>query len=95
MRPGHLGRRTDRGVHGRLILYDSGVIDAEVIELRAAGQARPAAATDLGNVEREMIARMLRDCRWNKLRAPARVGLSRTQLYHRMRKHGIEEPPVR
>jgi transcriptional regulator of acetoin/glycerol metabolism len=57
--------------------------------------SRSAAATDLGNVEREMIARVLRECRWKQVAGPARLGLSRTQLYHRMRKHGIEEPPAR
>ena len=35
---------------------------------------------DLGTMERETIAKVLRDCRWNKSDAARRLGLSRTQL---------------
>jgi transcriptional regulator of acetoin/glycerol metabolism len=42
-------------------------------------------------VERHTIADVMRDCRWNKSRAAERLGLSRTQLYGRLRKHGLED----
>ena len=51
------------------------------------------ATSDLGTVEREMIARVLRETRWNKSKAAKRLGLSRTQLYVRLKKYGLEEPP--
>jgi transcriptional regulator with GAF, ATPase, and Fis domain len=51
-------------------------------------------STDLRSVERETIAQVLRECRWNKARAARRLGLTRTQLYGRMRKFGLEEPPI-
>jgi DNA-binding NtrC family response regulator len=50
--------------------------------------------TDLGSVERETITHALSACRWNKAKAARRLGLSRTQLYVRMRRHGLEEPPT-
>jgi transcriptional regulator of acetoin/glycerol metabolism len=42
-------------------------------------------------MEREMITKVLRDCRWNKSEAARRLRLSRTQLYVRMRRHQLEE----
>jgi transcriptional regulator with GAF, ATPase, and Fis domain len=49
--------------------------------------------TNLGTVERETIERVLRETRWNKSNAAQRLGLSRTQLYWRIRKYGLEKPP--
>jgi transcriptional regulator of acetoin/glycerol metabolism len=55
---------------------------------------RPIAAnsTDLSSIERETITQVLRECRWNKARAAKRLGLSRTQLYIRIRRYGLEMP---
>jgi transcriptional regulator of acetoin/glycerol metabolism len=36
----------------------------------------------------------MRDCRWNKSKAAKRLGLSRTQLYVRLRKYDLEQPPA-
>ena len=44
-------------------------------------------------MERETIAKVLRECRWNKTRAAKRLGLSRTQLYLRIQKYGLEKAP--
>jgi DNA-binding NtrC family response regulator len=33
-------------------------------------------------------------CRGNKARAARRLGLTRTQLYGRLRKYGLEEEPI-
>jgi hypothetical protein len=37
----------------------------------------------------ETLARALHETHWNKSEAPTRLGLSRTQLYTRIRKHGL------
>jgi DNA-binding NtrC family response regulator len=50
------------------------------------------ATTNLGTLERETIERVLRETRWNKSRAAQYLGLSRTQLYIRIRKYGLERP---
>jgi transcriptional regulator of acetoin/glycerol metabolism len=39
--------------------------------------------------------RVQQDCEWNKARAAKRLGLTRTQLYGRMQKYGIELDSVR
>jgi len=38
-----------------------------------------------------MITQVLREERWNKAKSARRLGLSRTQLYYRMRKYGLEK----
>jgi two-component system response regulator AtoC len=50
----------------------------------------PAPAGDLQSMERSMIAQALRDTRFNKSKAAKQLGLSRTQLYVRMRRYGLE-----
>jgi transcriptional regulator with PAS, ATPase and Fis domain len=47
-------------------------------------------STDLNVVERQAITRVLRDVGGNKARAARQLGISRTQLYIRLRKHGLE-----
>jgi transcriptional regulator with GAF, ATPase, and Fis domain len=37
-----------------------------------------------------MIEQALRDARFNKSKAAKQLGLTRTQLYVRMRRHGLE-----
>jgi transcriptional regulator with GAF, ATPase, and Fis domain len=50
----------------------------------------PAAAGDLPSMERAMIAQALQDARFNKSKAAQALGLTRAQLYVRMRKYGLE-----
>ena len=78
------------------ILADGGLIHAEHLALHGGGKvALPLPTTsDLGTVERETISRVLRETRWNKSQAAKRLGLSRTQLYVRMRKYRLEEPQL-
>jgi DNA-binding NtrC family response regulator len=47
-------------------------------------------STDLNVVERQAIERAMREVHGNKSRAARRLGISRTQLYYRLRKHGLE-----
>jgi transcriptional regulator with GAF, ATPase, and Fis domain len=56
----------------------------------APGPAPAVPAGDLGTVERAMIEQALRDARFNKSRAAKRLGLSRAQLYVRLKRHGLE-----
>jgi len=52
--------------------------------------APPAAVGDLQAMERAMIEEALQKARFNKSRAAAALGLTRAQLYVRMRRHGLE-----
>jgi transcriptional regulator with PAS, ATPase and Fis domain len=56
----------------------------------AVGPARPASAGDLQSMERAMIDEALRTARFNKSKAAKALGLTRHQLYIRMRKYGFE-----
>src|SRR5580704_216194 len=46
--------------------------------------------TELNVVERQAIERAMRNVSGNKARAARQLGISRTQLYFRLRKHGLE-----
>jgi transcriptional regulator with GAF, ATPase, and Fis domain len=49
-----------------------------------------AASGDLPSMERAMIEQALQDARFNKSKAAQALGLTRAQLYVRMRKYGLE-----
>ena len=93
--PGNV-RELRNALERAAILAEGGLIRAEHLALhsRATSSAPQMTTTDLGTVERETIVRVLHDMRWNKSKAAKRLGLSRTQLYVRMRKYGLEEPTL-
>jgi transcriptional regulator with PAS, ATPase and Fis domain len=89
--PGNV-RELRNALERAMILCESGLIDGHHLALEPA--SRPiGSGTDLSSLEREVMARVLRECNWKKANAARRLGLSRTQLYSRIRKHGLE-PPV-
>jgi len=49
-----------------------------------------AETTDLNEVERRTIGQVMRETRGNKSKAAKRLGLTRTQLYGRLRKYGLD-----
>ena len=72
------------------ILCEGALIDTEHLRLQSANSPRND-TTDLSVVERTTIAKVLGECRGNKTRAARRLGLSRTQLFHRIRRYRLEE----
>jgi transcriptional regulator with GAF, ATPase, and Fis domain len=84
------------------ILSDGGQITPDHLALRPAPEpVRPAAIApreevapeppkDLHSVERTMIEQALQAARFNKSKAAKALGLTRHQLYIRMRKHGFD-----
>ena len=72
------------------ILCEGGLIDSAHLTLQGATRTPEQPTADLSTIERETIAQVLRDTKWNKVRAAKRLGLSRTQLYNRMKKYGLE-----
>jgi len=72
-----------------LILCDGRFIDAEHLGLRAREDA-PLTITDLAALERQAIEQVMRHVSGNKVRAAKQLGISRMQLYGRLRKFGLE-----
>ena len=70
----------------------TGFIQADHLVLHGGDGGRPPAdsPTDLNTMERETILQVLRETRWNKSKAAIQLGLSRMQLYGRMRKYSLD-----
>jgi two-component system NtrC family response regulator len=91
--PGNV-RELQNALERAAILSDGQAIGPEHFSLQAA--IRPYLGTDLGSVERQKIEQVLQETDGNKSKAARRLGLTRTQLYVRLRKHGIDGlPPLR
>jgi two-component system, NtrC family, response regulator PilR len=79
-------------------------VSAPMLSGRRAGEAAPAVppdpipeapsatpvAANLQSVERAMIERALQNAKFNKSKAATALGLTRHQLYIRMRRHGFD-----
>ena len=71
------------------ILRDGPLIDVEQLSLAVKEDALQLSSTDLARLERQAITQALRDVAGNKARAAKQLGISRTQLYSRLRKYGL------
>jgi formate hydrogenlyase transcriptional activator len=91
--PGNV-RQLRNALERAAILCEGGLITAEHLSLEP---QRPvstplntsSAPTDLNVVERDLIVQALAACSGNKSKAAAKLGISRTQLYVRMRKYQL------
>jgi len=78
------------------ILSDGGLIVTQHLGLSTAPQspgpdgAASPTASDLPSTERAMIEKALIEARFNKSQAAKTLGLSRAQLYVRLKRHGLE-----
>jgi DNA-binding NtrC family response regulator len=80
------------------ILCDGGLIAPEHVALSVPERrpqkdpppGRPSSASDLRSMERKMIEDALESARFNKSKAAKALGLTRQQLYVRLRKYGLE-----
>jgi Nif-specific regulatory protein len=72
------------------ILCEGGLIAPEHLQLSTERQVARAETTDLKEFERQTIEHMMHATRGNKSRAAKRLGLSRTELYGRLRKYGLD-----
>jgi len=72
------------------ILSEEGVIERRHLSLHAARMTATAAPQDLATMERQTIEKILQETDWNKSKTARRLGLTRTQLYVRLRRYGLE-----
>jgi len=87
--PGNV-RELRNALERAAILCEGGLITAEHLSLRAADRPARAVTTDLHTVERQTIEQVMRETSGNKSKAATRLGLSRTQLYVRLRRYGLD-----
>jgi len=89
--PGNV-RELRNALERAAILCEGGLITTDHLSLQPRFRSTLPQTTDLSVVERETIHGVLRECRGNKARAARQLGLSRTQLYVRLRKYELEYP---
>jgi two-component system response regulator AtoC len=98
--PGNV-RELRNALERAAILSDGGLIAAEHLSLPIDGDRTPdrtpellaavaSSTTDLSVIEHQAIAQVLQQVGGNKSEAARRLGLSRTQLYVRMRKYRLD-----
>ncbi len=73
-----------------LIMSDGPFIDVAHLCLRARKDVLLASITDLDTLEKHAIERAMCETDGNKVRAAKQLGISRMQLYGRLRKFGLE-----
>jgi transcriptional regulator with GAF, ATPase, and Fis domain len=87
--PGNV-RELRNALERAAILCEGGLIAPEHLLLPSRPPDATAAPTDLNEVERQTIRHVMRETHGNKSRAAKRLGLTRTQLYGRLRKYGLD-----
>jgi transcriptional regulator with GAF, ATPase, and Fis domain len=90
--PGNV-RELHNALERAAILADGESIGPEHLSLTAP-IVRVDSGTDLDAATRQTIVRVLQETDWNKAKAARRLGITRTQLYGRLRKYGLESPPL-
>jgi Nif-specific regulatory protein len=87
--PGNV-RELHNALERAAIVCEGGPITVEHLSLQVSSVVAPRRAPQLSEVERRTIAQVLHETDGNKSKAARRLGITRTQLYCRLRKYGLE-----
>jgi len=87
--PGNV-RELHNALERAAILCQGGLITEEHLSLRSTSLVMPHRPHNLFDGERRTIEQVLHESGWNKAKAARRLGITRTQLYGRLRKYGLE-----
>jgi transcriptional regulator with PAS, ATPase and Fis domain len=90
--PGNV-RELHNALERAVILCDGELIAAEHLSLQVSSVVAPWRLPRLSDVERRTIEQVLSESEGNKSKAARRLGITRTQLYCRLRKYGLETAP--
>jgi transcriptional regulator with PAS, ATPase and Fis domain len=90
--PGNV-RELHNALERAVILCDGELITAKHLSLRVSSVVAPRRLPRLSDVERHTIEQVLSESDGNKSKAARRLGITRTQLYGRLRKYGLETAP--
>ena len=90
--PGNV-RELHNALERAVILCDGELITAEHLSLQVSSVVAPRRLPRLSDVERQTIEQVLSESEGNKSKAARRLGITRTQLYGRLRKHGLDTAP--
>lgn len=71
------------------IVCEGGLIAPEHLVLEKDDRGAASQTTNIKDVERELVRQVLRECNGNKAKAARRLGLTRKQLYGRLRQYGL------
>lgn len=98
--PGNV-RELEHAIHHAVVLSDGGTIDACHLpeEIRGSSDARSAErratlSEATAAFERQFIIRTLDELDWSKKRVAARLGISRKNLWEKIRRYGIVRQPA-
>jgi two-component system response regulator FlrC len=91
--PGNV-RELRNALERAAIVCEGGVITPAMLSLAAHSRSSPVdeAEVDLQVLQRRTITRVLGQVRGNKSQAAKRLGITRNQLYFRLRKYNLETP---
>jgi len=88
--PGNV-RQLENAVSHALILAQGDVIRRRHLPRFLRESSTTSAATSLAENERHLILRVLQESNWNKHDAARRLQVSRSTLYSKIRRHGLEQ----
>jgi DNA-binding NtrC family response regulator/HAMP domain-containing protein len=90
-------RELENGIEHAVVLAKGARIEAADLPsalLTTPSPAMPHDVSLMADSERVLLERVLVECGWNKKRAARRLGIGRSTLYAKLKKHGIVEPTL-